>query len=225
MMISKFRYHILFYFILLVSTISPSSKYILTAQKYLPNGFLCKALFVPHDPVKDLLLGLIEAEQQFIYGALFRLSDKDIAQKLIEAHARGVKVRLVVDCTALGDKYGKLYSLIRTGINVYNYHQRATMHHKFFLFGKSIYQKQIIWTGSANPTSFGITQNAENVIVIENRDAYVSYMYEFNRLQKCAEKIGKTRGHCIENQSQNHLSHIKLKMAKLLKNSALRAKR
>lgn len=175
----------------------PISEYSRITQKNIPHTPLVyKALFVPDDPVKDILLGLIDSEQIFIYGALFRLSDKDIAQKLIEAHARGVKVRLVVDCTAFGDKYGKLNQLTRVGITIYTFnHPNSTMHNKFLLFGKTIYGKQLLWTGSANTTFSGVKRNEENVIIIENKDMYAAYMKKFNMLQKCSDKMKKTRSY------------------------------
>ena len=47
--------------------------------------------------LKQILVGLIDAEKTMIQLALFRLTDHDIAQALIDAHKRGVAIELIID--------------------------------------------------------------------------------------------------------------------------------
>ena len=63
--------------------------------------------FVPDDPVKKILLGLIYSERWYIKAALYQLTDPDIFDALIDAHRRGVKVEIITDKSCLISKYGK----------------------------------------------------------------------------------------------------------------------
>lgn len=148
------------------------------------NNSIEKTLFVPDDPVLDVLLDLIRHEKSCIFISLFRLSNKKIAEELITAHKRGVKIYLIIDCTALGDKSEKISLLQSAGIkHIYIYkHPSASMHHKCFLFFKNIKGKKIVWSGSANATVQGITKNEEYVRVSDNKLLFTQFENKLKQL-------------------------------------------
>ncbi len=111
---------------------------------YAVNGIFpwSAVLFRPRDDIKAYLIRMIKEERKSIDGAMYMLTDKDVAQALVDAYVRGVKVRLVLDQISMGEKYGKGLFLQQSGIEVFvhavpniNVFLLPIMHHKFFIFG------------------------------------------------------------------------------------------
>lgn len=80
----------------------------------------CKlsVLFSPYDKPTTYLINLIKQAKKSIYAATYMITDKEIAQALIQAHERGVDVRIITDIVSTG-KYGKADLLAENGICVY----------------------------------------------------------------------------------------------------------
>jgi cardiolipin hydrolase len=145
-----------------------------------------RAFFVPHDEVKKLLIGFIHTEKESIKAALFRLTDKDIAQALLAAHKRGVRVAVITDQGCLFERAEKIRLLMKEHIPVYIFGDRfnALMHNKFFIFEKNLRDEPLLWTGSVNATVSGTTKNRENVLVTNNVQVIQQYTAEFEALVK-----------------------------------------
>lgn len=161
-----------------------ANDYISFAKEILSKeGRITSAFFVPDDPVKKILLGLINNEQRSISMAQFRLSDKDLAYALCQAHNRGVVVRVITDYSCLQERYEKISLLRQNGIKIHIYDiSNSIMHHKIFLFGHNFYGKQILWTGSSNATYAGVARNKENVIVTDDQRIIEKYKQCFQDL-------------------------------------------
>jgi phosphatidylserine/phosphatidylglycerophosphate/cardiolipin synthase-like enzyme len=149
------------------------------------NPYIRASLFVPKDPVEAVLIGLIDNEQVSIHAALYQLTNGNIAAALIRAHERGVIVEIVSDYSCLIADYEKLTLLQRSDIPVYIFREKlAIMHNKFFVFARNIFDRPIIWTGSANATRSGLNKNCENVTVSDTLATWQLYADEFVRLKK-----------------------------------------
>lgn len=141
------------------------------------------ALFVPDDNVKKVLIGLINNERRAIYALQYRISDKDIAFALCQAHKRGVKIRIIIDCSCIEDRAEKISILHTQGISIHRYKDRnSTMHNKIFVFMDNFGHRPIIWTGSANATRSGTLKNQENVLIINDRELVQKYIKKFESL-------------------------------------------
>lgn len=142
--------------------------YVAYAYQALGRPPIQKIFFVPDEKIKDILLGLIHNEKLFIRTAQFRISDKDIAQALIDAHKRNIKVEIIVDGDAPTEPWQKCTLLQKHGISMHKYvKSHSIMHNKFWIFGKNFHNKSLLLTGSSNATRAGTTQNQENVIITE----------------------------------------------------------
>lgn len=163
------------------------------------NKSICKALFSPDDPVSDIFIDLIDAEKKEILIAIFTLTDKSIAQALIDARKRGVLVEIVADQGYLRpESYSKIDFLAASGIPIFTFDtypckQRGycLMHHKFAIFGKNILNKSILWMGSFNLTNSAKT-NQESVIVEDNQDLLDAFKKQFLILKKRCKMIKVT---------------------------------
>lgn len=172
--------------------------YFLMVLLYATSLFpLCKTLFTPRDDIKSYLLQVIKSERKSIDCAMYMFTDKVIAQALIDAYVRGVKVRVVLDHISMGDRYGKGQFLQNNGITVfvhyasnYNPFTMPIMHHKFFIFGGSdLYPKGAAWTGSFNCTQSAARLNDENVLISDEQEVIKQYRQCFHDLMiRCGNK-------------------------------------
>lgn len=151
---------------------------------------ICHVYFRPRDDIKAKLIELINQERLSIDCAVYMFSEKSIADALLSAHVRGVKVRIVVDQISMGEKYGKGMYLRNNGIEVVvhaadsiNAFLMPLMHHKFFIFGRNVeINKSLLWTGSYNCTSSASRLHDENVIVVDDVGAIQQYRQCFEKL-------------------------------------------
>ena len=161
------------------------SEYVRIAKQLLvkENGVINTLLFVPDHKVKKSLLGLIYNEQKSIATALFRLTDREVAQALSDAHERGIKIKIIADSGNFWAHNQKVSMLENLGIPI-RYYQKphACMHNKFWIFGQNFGQKPLVWSGSANATYSGLIRNEENVYVTDNPEFIVQYTEKFEAL-------------------------------------------
>lgn len=161
-----------------------NKKYLALILLYVHSGLwsLCTVYFTPRDDLKKLLIELIKEEQKSIDCAMYMFTEKSIAQELLNAHLRGVKIRIILDPISMDPKFGKGLYFQNNGMHVcvYNSDSRAyfepIMHHKFFIFGfNAHYQKSLVWTGSYNCTASASRLHEENVIMTDDIGAIQEY--------------------------------------------------
>lgn len=110
--------------------------------------------------------------------SIFFLTHKEVTQALINAHERGVKIRIIVDATGAANEYSKHQILRSVGIEVKVEDFGGKMHAKAASFDN----KDLI-VGSTNWTGAGEETNDENMIILEKAPAYVrQYNRWFNKL-------------------------------------------
>lgn len=158
------------------------------------DGCYKQAFFSPDDNVQEILVQLIDQEQTSIKIAIFSFTDGKIAQALVDARRRGVKVEVIVDVTGIKDKFSKIEWLKSNGITVIVYDPKNTsiyndiMHHKFVVFGKNVGGKSLLWTGSYNFTKSATLKNQENVLVLDEIHLIAKYERQFELIK---ERTGK----------------------------------
>ena len=154
--------------------------------------------------LKQILVGLIDAEKTMIQLALFRLTDHDIAQALIDAHKRGVAIELIIDAGGVDlGHYSKVSALESHGITILVYQPvalfsskqvkkknrakettyQSIMHHKTFIFYNTI-GGEVAVCGSLNPTYAAFHGNEEMVIIRNNLLLVERWKKHFEKLKK-----------------------------------------
>lgn len=159
-----------------------------------PGNRIEGVFFVPDDPVKKILIGLIYNEKSLIKAALYQLTDNEIVNALIDARKRGVMVEVITDKSCLLSKHEKISTLKRHGIAVYVYNKAySIMHNKIWVFGRNFYNRPLLLSGSANATMTGTTRNEENVIVTDRFDIVRIYNQKLDRLKHKIITMHKSR--------------------------------
>lgn len=165
------------------------------------QGFVAQSFFSPDDDLRSLLISLIDAEKEQISFAIYTLTDRLIAEALLRAQKRGVKIEGLVDRSYGQDRYSKVCVLANAHMPIYVYqtssHEREAglMHNKFMLFAKTVDNKELVWTGSYNFTKRATEKNEENVVIIENKSLYEAYKKYFERLKRRSLQIS---GPCVQ---------------------------
>ena len=170
------------------------------------NSNLEKCLFNSNDDVVDEIIKSISTAKNEIYVMHFWFSWKPIADALINAHKRGVKVNVLTDQRSLvkfmqDDE--KTYSLsvpeylFENGIKrVAIYFNKHLMHHKVII------SDNVITLGSLNLFKQSINENRENIIFIKNENICEFYKREFEIVFKNSLKL-QSAMKVIENVIRN----------------------
>jgi phosphatidylserine/phosphatidylglycerophosphate/cardiolipin synthase-like enzyme len=147
-----------------------------------------------HD-LSDILLSLISQSQKSLYIAAFTLTDKRIADLIIEKHKHGLDVCVIVDAGNMKQMHSKVQSLVNNNIAVFIYSpplnplykknglSEPLMHHKCIVI-----DNEMVVTGSANLTKAGQKNNIENINILRDKQAVEEHREEIKRLkQYCTE--------------------------------------
>jgi len=135
--------------------------------------------FPPGERAHEPILDLYRNAGKSIHLAIYALTKNDIARALIDAHERGVEVKVIMDDEKAEDKYSDDEKLVRAGIEVVKDTPFALMHNKF-----CIIDNIIVYTGSYNHTKSGTVANDENIIVIKDKEVARVYEEQFQKLWK-----------------------------------------
>lgn len=99
---------------------------------------------------------LIQQTKQRLWLAAYGFTSNSIAQAILQAHARGIDVRVVLDKSNLTDKYSQASHLAHAGVDIRINRHYAIMHHKLLIVDDTV------GFGSMNFTKSADQKNAEN---------------------------------------------------------------
>lgn len=143
--------------------------------------------FTPSDAPIEKIINLINNSKKSIDVAMYSFTSRPLAQSLINAKKRGVKVRVLLDgeWNNPKNKFSKFAYLIKNGLDIrfakaHKYYDRyGIMHNKF-----AIFDDKIVETGSLNWTAQAPKANDENVLIIDRIDIANVYKKQFEELWK-----------------------------------------
>lgn len=113
----------------------------------------------------------ISKAQDSIYVQAYGFTSGEITHALIEAHKRGVKVRVLLDKSNIGAKHSRMRNLRKAGIEVDIDHISGIAHNKVIII-----DNQKVITGSFNFTTSADIRNAENIISINDKQIAARYL-------------------------------------------------
>lgn len=124
------------------------------------------------------LADAINATQSTLDIAAFEFNNPVITEAVLDAHERGVIVRVITDDEhGIEDDDSTLPELELAGIPIVNDGRSALMHNKFMIMdGKTV------WTGSMNYTVNGVYRNNNNVLVLRSPAVAAVYQAEFDEM-------------------------------------------
>ncbi len=152
--------------------------------------------FSPHGNVKDVTISGINAAKKEIKAAIFSLYSQNIANALIEAKKRGVKIEIVTD-RVQASQSTVIKPLVEAGIKLrwtrgFN---KGVMHHKF-----AVLDGKLIMTGSYNWSNSAEYYNFENVFLSMDRSYAEGFSKEFDFIYSSAHE--PTMDELIQNDEE-----------------------
>jgi phosphatidylserine/phosphatidylglycerophosphate/cardiolipin synthase-like enzyme len=120
----------------------------------------------------------IDATRRTLDIAAFELNNEVITQAILNAHNRGVVVRIVTDNEhGIEDDDTTLVELELAGIQIVNDNRSGLMHDKFMIMDGAI-----LWMGSMNYTVNDVYRNNNNTMMLRSQRAVQVYQAEFNEM-------------------------------------------
>ena len=123
----------------------------------------------------DMLVEAIGSARISVDMAAYRFNLWAIRDALLDAKARGVTVRVVVDNENVGEP--EVQALVEAGIEVVGDRSDSLMHNKFLII-----DRMEVFTGSMNPTVGGAYHDANNMIRVRNARLAEAYTNEFEEM-------------------------------------------
>ncbi len=141
-----------------------------------------RGLADPHS-TRRAFVALVNSATQSINACFYDLDDAQVADALVKARRRSVRVRLVTDTDNLFDKKDKkrpryaIQRIKQAGIPIVDDRRGAFMHHKFM-----VVDNRAVWFGSLNPTFTSFFDHNNNVIIINSTRLASIFNAEFTEL-------------------------------------------
>ena len=134
--------------------------------------------FSPDGTAQALVLTTVGQSTRQLDVAAYSFTSKPVAEAILAAKQRGVRIRVMVDDKANREKYSAATYLANKGVEVRTNGNYAIQHNKFI-----VADRDTVETGSFNCTASADSRNAENVVVLQGIPAISSqYALEFSRL-------------------------------------------
>jgi len=131
----------------------------------------------------------IRAARRRIWLAMYMLTDDDLCEVLLQAHQRGVDVRVIVD-GEYAETYGAQARLLNGGVPLATNKSWARMHHKFVVLDRTVFSGSFNWTRQASRA------NCENLCLLVDPVIKQAFASEFARLWEEFYGAGRARYEC-----------------------------
>ncbi len=128
-----------------------------------------------HGGLDEILAADIGQARSSVDVAAYDFDLESLADALVAAHERGIKVRMVTDTDNVDER--AVRQLDRAGIPVVQDERGAIMHNKFVII-----DHQTVWTGSWNLTENGTYRNNNNALRIVSAAVAENYTTEFDEM-------------------------------------------
>lgn len=141
--------------------------------------------FTPGDNCRKKVIDEISSAKSYLQVQAYQLTDPDVINAIIQDKSRGVDVFVILDKTQYSkskELSGNL--LAKAGIPVFIDRKVVIAHNKVIL----IDQKEVI-TGSYNFSLAAQNKNAENLLIIDNRQIEKLYEDNFKKRLKLSDLL------------------------------------
>lgn len=141
------------------------------------SGHRREAYFAPLQDCAQQLRQLFDEATSCVDVCVFTITDDSITRAILQAHRRGLAVRIITDDEKSWDRGSDIWELATAGVAVRLDGSEEHMHHKFAIFDRSL-----VVTGSYNWTRSASLRNQENIVLTDDRRLLKLFCAEFERL-------------------------------------------
>jgi len=130
-----------------------------------------RTFFSPGGGCTDAIVEEIDKAKSDINIQAYSFTSKPIARAIANAHKRGVRVEIILDKSNRSAKYSAADFTVNTGVPTYIDASHAIAHNKIMII-----DQETVITGSFNFTKAAEESNAENILIIRNKDLAGRYL-------------------------------------------------
>ena len=153
---------------------------------------VCRVYFLPRGGCTAAINAEIRKARNEILVQAYSITSASIAEELLRAHKRGVKVRVILDSSNDTDRYSAATFLSNAGIETRIDGAHAIAHNKLMIIDGAT-----VITGSFNFTKAAEERNAENLLIIKSKKLASEYIANWNRhLKHSVNYIRRTNRAC-----------------------------
>jgi phosphatidylserine/phosphatidylglycerophosphate/cardiolipin synthase-like enzyme len=138
-----------------------------------------KVYFSPKGGCTPAVVTAIDSAKTCIYLQAYSFTSEPIAKALVNAHKRGVRVFAVLDKSNRSAQYSSATFLKNYGVPTFIDSKHQIAHNKIIII-----DEQTVVTGSFNFSKAAEESNAENLLVISDRQLALQYLGNWNEHQK-----------------------------------------
>ena len=132
--------------------------------------------FSPNNGATEAIVREIGQARSEIRVQAYSFTSAPIAEALLKAHKRGIKVEVILDKSQKTQKYSSSTFLTNARIPTFIDARHAIAHNKIIIIDQSV-----VITGSFNFTKAAEDKNAENLLIIRSKELARPYLDNWRR--------------------------------------------
>jgi phosphatidylserine/phosphatidylglycerophosphate/cardiolipin synthase-like enzyme len=150
------------------------------------NNTPTQVYFSPRGGCTQAIIKEIDNAKSEILIQAYSFTSAPIAKALTDAFKRGIKVQAILDKSQRSEKYTSATFLFNAGIPTYIDDKHAIAHNKVM-----IVDRETVITGSFNFTKAAEEKNAENLLIIRNKELAKVYIENWYKHREHSEVYSK----------------------------------
>ena len=180
-------------------------------EYFQPKPVICECHFFPNASNEEKVVSMLRTCKKTLDIAIFSLTLDSIAEAILEAYQRGIKVRMIADDECAKNKGSNVKLIASVGVPCKTDNAIYHMHHKFAVLDGSV-----VIMGSFNWTGQAVKYNQENIFFYEDKNIASQYEQEFERLWNSFTTVidQKEAAQAVENEAKEEEKKRKEKEAK-----------
>lgn len=147
------------------------------------NNTPVQVYFSPNGGATDAIVKEIGKAKSEILVQAYSFTSRDIAKALVDAHKRGVHTEIILDKSNRSQRYSAADFTHNMGVPTYIDAEHAIAHNKIMIIDKNT-----VITGSFNFTKAAEEKNAENLLILKNKELARVYSDNWNKHRKHSEE-------------------------------------
>ena len=144
---------------------------------------IAKVCFSPKGGCTENIVEQINAAKYEILVQAYSFTSAPIAKALLYAYKRGVSVQVILDKSQKSEKYTSGTFISNAGIPTFIDDKHAIAHNKIVII-----DRETVITGSFNFTKAAEDKNAENLLIIRNKDLAKIYLENWEKHKEHSER-------------------------------------
>ncbi len=131
-----------------------------------------KSCFTPQQKCLPLIIDEINQAKKTLLMQCYSFTSQEIAEAILNAHERGVKILIITDKSQFKDSYYQIHALLNKSIDIFVDSKPSIAHNKLILIDNLT---------TYNFTNAAEYRNTENVTIIKNKEWTNLFIENFYR--------------------------------------------